>query len=73
MVLNQHSGGKATTHEVHASLPGGRGVQHVAIAVSGTQVKLYVAGERVLVDPDGVTRPITRLGVPFRRAWAREA
>jgi len=41
------------------------GVQHVAIAVSGTQVKLYVGGERVLADPDGVVRPIARLGIEF--------
>jgi outer membrane protein OmpA-like peptidoglycan-associated protein len=35
------------------------------VAVSGTQVKVYVAGERVLNDPDGVDRPITRLGITF--------
>ncbi len=41
------------------------GVYHVAIAVSGTQLKLYVGGERVLADPDGVVRPIARLGIEF--------
>ncbi len=46
-------------------LPVSSGVHHVAVAVSGTQVKVYVAGERVLNDPDAVERPITRLGVTF--------
>ncbi len=46
-------------------LPVKEGVQHVSIAVSGTQVKVYVAGERVLADPEGVERPIKRIGVQF--------
>ncbi len=45
--------------------PDASGIVHVAIAVSGTQVKVYVGGERVLADPDGVTRPITRIGLHF--------
>jgi len=50
-------------------LPVTSGVHPVAVAVSGTQVKVYVAGERVLNDPDGVERPITRLGIDFSQPW----
>jgi OOP family OmpA-OmpF porin len=53
------------TMNATGKLPVSSGVHHVAVAVSGTQVKVYVAGERVLNDPDGVDRPITRLGVTF--------
>ncbi|HET8734609.1 MAG TPA: hypothetical protein VFM45_12660, partial [Anaeromyxobacteraceae bacterium] len=45
--------------------PDASGIVHVAIAVSGAQVKVYVGGERVLADPDGLTRPITRIGLHF--------
>ncbi len=48
------------------------GIVHVAIAVSGTQVKVYVGGERVLSDPDGVTRPITRIGIHFSQPWIED-
>ncbi len=47
------------------------GIQHVAIAVSGTQVKLYVAGERVVSDPDGVVRPIKRIGITFDQPYQK--
>jgi len=50
-------------------LPVSSGIHHVAVAVSGTQVKVYVGGERVLNDPDGVERPITRLGIDFSQPW----
>lgn len=46
-------------------LPAARGVQHVSIAVSGSQVKVYVGGERIVSDPEAVERPIRRLGVWF--------
>jgi len=52
-----------------ARLPVKTGIQHVAIAVSGTQVKLYVGGERVLSDPDGVERPIKRIGIVFDQPY----
>jgi outer membrane protein OmpA-like peptidoglycan-associated protein len=42
-----------------------KGLHHVAVAVSGMQVKAYIDGERVLTDPDAVERPITRLGIGF--------
>ncbi|WP_176065261.1 OmpA family protein [Anaeromyxobacter diazotrophicus] len=54
-----------TTAHTEGQTPYDRGVRHVAIAVSGTQVKVYVGGERVASDPDGVVRPITRLGLAF--------
>jgi outer membrane protein OmpA-like peptidoglycan-associated protein len=53
----------------NGKLPVSAGVHHVAIAVSGTQVKVYVAGERVLSDPDGVERPVKRIGLVFGRPW----
>jgi outer membrane protein OmpA-like peptidoglycan-associated protein len=56
----------------NGKLPVKTGIQHVAIAVSGTQVKVYVAGERVLSDPDGVVRPITRLGIEFQGPYREE-
>jgi OmpA-OmpF porin, OOP family len=43
------------------------GIRHVAIAVAGTQVKVYVGGERVVSDPDGVERPVTRIGMEFNQ------
>jgi OOP family OmpA-OmpF porin len=45
--------------------PFAKGIHHVAVAVSGTQVKAYVDGERVLTDPEAVERPITRIGLGF--------
>jgi outer membrane protein OmpA-like peptidoglycan-associated protein len=55
----------ASTTNTNGRLPFTRGVRHVSIAVSGTQVKAYVEGERVVLDPDGIERPITRLGILF--------
>jgi outer membrane protein OmpA-like peptidoglycan-associated protein len=43
----------------------GSGVKHVSMNVSGTSVKAYVGGERVLNDPDAVVRPIKRIGFLF--------
>ncbi len=43
----------------------GKGLKHVSVSVSGTSVKAYVGGERVLNDPDAVERPIPRLGFSF--------
>jgi outer membrane protein OmpA-like peptidoglycan-associated protein len=60
-----------STH-AHGKLPVKTGIQHVAIAVSGTQAKVYVAGERVLSDPDAVVRPITRLGIHFHQPYQKE-
>ena len=72
IVLNEDSEGKARTYlgqvwmpHVTATLPPTKGIQHVAVAVADTQVKLYVGGQRVLVDPDGVSRPIKRIGMSF--------
>ena len=65
VILNQGGQGKARSENVEGKLPTLKGVQRVSVAVSGTQVKLYVAGERVLVDPDGVTRPVTKVGMFF--------
>jgi outer membrane protein OmpA-like peptidoglycan-associated protein len=43
----------------------GSGVKHIAMNISGTSVKAYVGGERVLNDPDAVERPIKRIGFRF--------
>ena len=61
--------GHVRSSNATARLPVKTGIQHVAIAVSGTQVKLYVGGERVLSDPDGVERPIKRIGIVFDQPY----
>ncbi len=38
-------------------------VKHVAIAVNGTSLKLYLDGKRVFNDPEAVPRPIKDFGV----------
>jgi len=69
VALNANGQGQVATANAQGQLPGTSGIQHVAIAVSGTQLKVYVGGERVLADPDGVTRPIKRVGVQFLQSW----
>jgi len=56
----------------NGKLPVNQGIHHVALAVSGTQVKVYVAGERVLTDPDGVERPVKRIGLVFGQPWVED-
>jgi outer membrane protein OmpA-like peptidoglycan-associated protein len=70
--IHASSGTQVKSSNANGKLPVKSGIQHVAIAVSGTQVKVYVAGERVLSDPDGVVRPITRLGIEFHQPYPRE-
>jgi OOP family OmpA-OmpF porin len=38
-------------------------VHHVAVSVNGTFVKAYVDNQRVVNDPDAVTRPIKLIGI----------
>jgi len=38
-------------------------IHHIAISVNGTFVKAYVDEQRVVNDPDGITRPIRLVGV----------
>jgi outer membrane protein OmpA-like peptidoglycan-associated protein len=45
--------------------PPGKVVKRISISVNGTYVKAYVGGTRVLQDPEGVERPIARLGFRF--------
>ncbi len=45
--------------------PAGKVVKRISISVNGTYVKAYVGGTRVLQDPDGVERPIVRVGFRF--------
>ena len=70
VLLNGFTEGNLQTTNMTGVLPATSGIQHVAISVSGTQVKVYVGGERVAADPDGVERPITRLGVYFHEPFA---
>lgn len=49
----------------------GKGVKHVSVSVSGTSIKAYVGGERVINDPDAVERPIPRLGFAFYNTGER--
>jgi len=63
--FNEHVEGNVTSPNASGKLPKAKGIQHVSIAVSGTQVKVYVGGERVLADSDAVERPISRIGMSF--------
>jgi outer membrane protein OmpA-like peptidoglycan-associated protein len=67
--VNRGFEGNVHTVNAQGALPVKSGVRHVSIAVSGTQLKVYVAGERVVSDPDGVERPISRVGVYFEEPW----
>jgi len=42
---------------------GAGGTHHVAVSVQGRLVTAYIDGRRVLSDPDGVERPIARIGL----------
>jgi outer membrane protein OmpA-like peptidoglycan-associated protein len=71
--LNRWNEGRVETANANGNLPVKSGLRHVSIAVSGTQVKVYVAGERVVTDPDGIERPITRIGMYFEEPWREGA
>jgi outer membrane protein OmpA-like peptidoglycan-associated protein len=72
--IHFHARDETSVTSTHATgrLPFKTGIRHVAIAVSGTQAKVYVAGERVLADPDAVERPITKLGIHFSQPYQKE-
>ncbi|HTT70414.1 MAG TPA: OmpA family protein [Anaeromyxobacteraceae bacterium] len=57
--------GEVKAMNASGRLPNVSGIQHVAISVSGTALKLYIGGERVLIDSDGVNRPLVRIGIRF--------
>ena len=63
---------QVTSQNAAGQLSVKKGLAHVAIAVSGTQAKVYVAGERVLADPDAVVRPIKRIGFHFLQPYREE-
>jgi outer membrane protein OmpA-like peptidoglycan-associated protein len=67
--LRAREDGQVRTANATGKLPVRTGIQHVAIAVSGTQLKVYVAGERVINDPDGVVRPVKRIGITFDQPY----
>jgi len=72
IVFRPHEDNSVHSENAVGQLPVKKGVHHVAIAVSGTQAKLYVEGERVLTDPDAIVRPITRLGIEFIGPYKEE-
>lgn len=43
-------------------------VHHISISVNGTFVKGYVDNQRVINDPDGLERPIARVGI-YMNPW----
>lgn len=57
--------GRVKSPNVENSVNLGSGVKHISMNVSGTSVKAYVGGERVLNDPDAVERPVKRIGFRF--------
>jgi len=56
---------RVKSHNVENNVNLGSGVKHIAMNVSGTSVKAYVGGERVLNDPDAIERPVKRIGFRF--------
>ena len=64
-VVFHENGREVSSANARGKDPFAKGIHHVAVAISGTQVKAYVDGERVLTDPEAVERPITRLGLGF--------
>lgn len=54
--------GRSANTQTALSLLDGR-VHHIAISVNGSFVKAYVDHQRVVNDPDGLTRPIRQLGL----------
>jgi OOP family OmpA-OmpF porin len=59
--ISGSEGRSANTHTTLSLLDGK--VHHVAISVNGTFVKAYVDHQRVVNDPDAITRPIKQLGL----------
>ncbi len=58
------SGDKGQSQNTVTSIDKSDGkVHHVAISVNGTFVKAYVDNQRVVNDPDAVTRPIKFIGI----------
>jgi OmpA-OmpF porin, OOP family len=58
------SGEKGSSHSTSTSVTKNDGkVHHVAVSVNGTFVKAYIDNQRVVNDPDAVTRPIKHIGM----------
>ncbi|GEJ57565.1 OmpA family protein [Anaeromyxobacter diazotrophicus] len=64
-IVFHENGREVASANARGKDPFEKGIHHVAVAVSGTQVKVYIDGERALSDPEAVERPITRLGLGF--------
>jgi outer membrane protein OmpA-like peptidoglycan-associated protein len=56
---------EARSGSAHSAYAAPKGLKRVSISVNDTYVKIYVNGKRVLVDADGLTRPIKKLGIGF--------
>ena len=61
IVVSAVSGSSANTRTAIRKADGK--VHHVAVSVNGTFVKAYVDQDRVVNDPDGISRPIQYVGV----------
>jgi outer membrane protein OmpA-like peptidoglycan-associated protein len=61
IVVSTESGSSANTRTAIRKADGK--VHHVAVSVDGTFVKAYVDQDRVVNDPDGISRPIQYVGV----------
>ncbi len=46
-------------------------MKHVAIAVNGTSLKLYVDGKRVINDPEALERPVSAIGMEIGSMYAK--
>ena len=58
------SGDQGKSKNTTASIDKSDGkVHHVAVSVNGTFVKAYVDNERVVNDPDAITRPLKLIGI----------
>ena len=58
------SGEKGSSHSTSTSVNKNDGkVHHIAVSVNGTFVKAYIDNQRVVNDPDAVTRPVKYIGM----------
>ena len=58
------SGEKGQSHNTSTSVDKNDGrVHHIAVSVNGTFVKAYIDNQRVVNDPDAITRPLKHIGM----------
>jgi OmpA-OmpF porin, OOP family len=58
------SGEKGKSHNTSTSVDKNDGtVHHIAVSVNGTFVKAYIDNQRIVNDPDAITRPLKYIGM----------